>query len=370
VEALQDGLLVLDNPRDGLLYVSVTLDGPPRLAPHAERDRRRIKQSAAEAANLYGDLLRDYLAHSDMDSDAILLQGAESRIHLARQQYDRAVARLVDYVHSHGSMVGLVALGASTAMPPEAANAADSARELQSLYTIRATLEQDMASLDTSQRMSERMRASQLAQVEALPSEDPLLTQARADVNAMRAALENERVVRGPQHPSVLTDRERLRLAEARLQQQIGSVRHGVTSQQIDVQARRSALRARYVTVARQIAAVEQQSRQGLEASTDLEQCRNEVLLQLEALKATTSQAAMLSMQVVSAQNRVKVVDVAQPARIGSPGAGKLAFLCLLLTTACVASGCYADQWLARRSRKASHEELESIPIGMDPVSK
>src|SRR5579871_4392519 len=49
-----------DNVNDGLIYIEVTLRGPARFAPGASDLRERVRQAAADAANVYPDALVDY----------------------------------------------------------------------------------------------------------------------------------------------------------------------------------------------------------------------------------------------------------------------------------------------------------------------
>ncbi len=305
----------------------------------------------ARATNLYADRLRNYLTTSDMDSDAILLQAAGRQIRQARQAYDAATERLMDFARLRGAPIG-----SSLTLPERAGSASGSGsytrsasgsdtdgnldaglRELQTLYAQRATLESEIASTEAALDMGARLQENQLSNVGALPSEDPLLTAARAAVNAARTRLDNLQIQYGPAHPRVIAERERLRLAEAKLQEQIQTVRKGYTTDRVEAQVRLDALKTKYATVKRQIAEAEQKTQKGREYSTEFERLRNEVTLRLEVLKAAASQAATLSMQVVSAQNRMRVVDSALPPKSGSPGMLKLGLMCGFLTLALLA---------------------------------
>ena len=357
VDTLLDGLVVADNPRDGLLYVTVSLNGPAYFAPNSSTRKAAVKDASARAANLYSELLHKYIATSDMDSDAILLNGASDQLAKARRDYDNAVNSVGEYMREHSGQAGSLPRPAK----PGGAQEADSmAGVLQALYTEQATLESEISATEAAQRVGEQLQANQLHNLAVLPSEDPLLTQARAGVTLLRNTLDNERVLLGPEHPTVVADKERLRLAELNLNEQSSAVRQGLTTKNVDSRVKMQSLKSRYATLSQQVAAVEHKSQTGREMATEFEQRRNEVMLRLEVLKTMSAQAATLSMQVVSAQNRLKVVDTARPPRTGSPGPGKLAFLCALVTAAIIAVWVYAEH----RSFQRSHShDLNSLTV-------
>jgi uncharacterized protein involved in exopolysaccharide biosynthesis len=343
VDMLQSSVAVTDNPRDGLLYISATLKAPPFLARHSGQQRQRIQAAAIDIANVYADLLQQYIATSDTDADAILLQEAGGQIQQARANYDHAVTALSDFVRKTGVFgastslaaggIGASGSGAGAQGQAGSGSAADStAKALESLYATLATLEAELQSAIVAAQAGGHLRSDQLSSLRTLPSEDPLLMTARNAVNRARIELLALQQQYGPEHPRVMIAQDKLRVAEAELRGQVTSIRQGRTTDVVEAEIKRRALQARYDVINRQIAQAEQKAQIGRQYLTEYERLRNEILLRLEVLKTTASQTAVLSLQVVSAQNRVHVVDPAYRAHAGSPSMQTLAIYSLTLT--------------------------------------
>lgn len=353
-EFLQDRLDVSDNPRDNLVYLSVKLPGPPRLAPGAGERRAKVKQTAARAANAYAVVLRQYMLTSDTDRESVLIRIAEERTERAKEDYHRAVSALIDFVRR--IQIGTVTQSdrAETGGPDDGsfgqASTSIAAKELEKLYIERGNLEAEIESAQTSLQESERLRNRQLEEPNRLPAEDPLLRDARTSVQEARRALESRRIQFGPDHPQVRVARELLQQAEARLREQMQAVREGRTTEEGRMKIRLESLLARQGVVQRQIAEVERKAQESLRYSTDFERLRNDVAFYLEVLKATASQAAILALQTVSAKNRLVVVDSARPAKRGTPG------LMMLIAFSLFVSGLVVGGWFFARYRRAVRE--------------
>jgi uncharacterized protein involved in exopolysaccharide biosynthesis len=388
VDRLLGGLSVTDNVRDGLIYVSVTLPAPPYLSG-AKEERGRIREACATAANGYAGILRTYVSNSDFDRDSVLLNGASQELKRIRADYDSAVRRMLGLVRdSKAAAFGAVASQTKTGAGESSTDVSTTARALQDLYTARATLESEIQAADVTQRTAERLQADQLKNLSALPSEDPLLTQARAAVNTAKGEVDALRLQFGKEHPKVIVAQDRLDIAQGKLREQTRAVLKGQTTQKVQAQARLDALRTKYDTVARQIADTEDKAQIGREYQTEFERRRNEVMLRLEVLKAASAQSATLSLQMVSATKRLNVVDTARPARKASPGLmmlGAISVLFALLWIGLLATvdylralrtfyrrGVAAVQMTrpAKEGAREGHKELPVVHSAADGASK
>ena len=147
--------------------------------------------------------------------------------------------------------------------------------------------------------------------LEAIPDEDPLLTQARKQVTERRNDLKTLEITYGDVHPVVVAAREKLANATQELRNKVTSIRAGNTTQH----ANRDAMEAEYVEVQRQIRDAERNARAGRYASTDLERLRNEVTMRLKARDSLFTKLVEMRSQMVAGQNRMNVVDAAIPPR-------------------------------------------------------
>jgi len=337
-EAVQTGLSVTDNVKDSLVYVSVTLAGPPRFGFGVEAIRKRVKQAVAQTANAYTEILRDYIANSDTDRDTVLLRAADEQLRNAKQQYDAAATRLSRFVLQNSGVAmapnqpepdtatagGASGEGGMTgqtgSIAPRPSTPSMSARELETLYIERGRLASEIQAETEGIRSSGSLRQSQLDHLGSLPAEDPLLTNARLDVSTARTMLSSLSLQFGPDHPDVRKAQERLRLAEAELERQTRAVARRRTTADVEATVALRSMLARQDKVNQLISAAEKRARKGVAFSQAFELRKNEMWLRLEVLRATASQAAILSLQTLSLKNRMAVVDTARPAKTGSPG--------------------------------------------------
>jgi uncharacterized protein involved in exopolysaccharide biosynthesis len=340
VEAIVKGVNVNDSAKDNLVFVNLSLPGPPRLSLGAGARRKKIMLAASDAANAYSTVLGRYLVTSDTDRESILLRAAGDQLQQAHNEYQKSVRRLGELVVR--APRGFAAAPSSTALPAADSSSSslggqDSARtgtgsgmggsmssgaiqELQALQLERGRLEADIQSERVAQSTGRGLVMNQLNSLGSLPQEDPLLATARADVNAARTSFDALRVQYGPDHPEVVRAREALKLATQNLTRQTSAISSGVTTEDVSHKVRLNALSERLRVVNQLLEHAQKKAFSGLVFTQQFEQRRNDVALRLEVLKATASQAALLSLQSVSLKNRMAVVDTARPPKSGSPG--------------------------------------------------
>jgi len=323
IHMLTRSVVVDDKPADGLLYIHVSLPGPPILFGSSER-RKRVRAAAQTASNAYADALRAYVINLDNDRELVLLRAAKQQLLRARTDYDRAVNRLATFVKS--SPIAAAQMQASATSDAKSPSTSDertsvaSATVLQQLYAQKGITEVELRSLDAVTGARESLVNKQVDAASRLPAEDPLLAQARLGVIAARQDLQNLEIQYGPDNPRVLVARDRLTKLENRLKEEGNSIRRGLTSEHVEAEVQRSNLNTKLATLSAQIAEAEKKFQIGREKSTDFDMLRGEVTLRLEVLKQTASQAAVLNLQTVSAQSRVAVIDRSEVPKKGSPG--------------------------------------------------
>lgn len=342
VEALQKNVNVDDDPKDGLLHVDVTIGGPPRLAFNSDKQRETVRVMSAKAANLYAELLQQYVLSDDVDSDTLLLKKANKKLKETRDEYDLWVAKVADFVRSHGDHLNsnggaeLAAKGGGMSgddIGPSGKTGGDSvADELGAIYTDRAKVQAEMEATAAAQRLGEQRREVQLRYLPVLPSEDPLLEQARSNVTLLRTILDNDSVLLGPEHPTVVTDREKLRLAQVKLDQQSRSIKRGLTTAQAEADMKMKELTTRYATLGKQIKDLETEAQIARNTAVQFQALRAEVAFRTELLKTVWTDTATLSLQVVAAEQRVKVLDSGIPPRYGAPRILTFLMLCALVS--------------------------------------
>ena len=348
-DLIQENLAVEDR-KDGLLYLHVSLPGPARLAPGARVRRQRVRHAAARVANRYPELLRDYLEKSDVDRDSVLLRTATGKVERAQRDDDDAVAALVGFVRDgRGKAAGVSSAAADV---------------LQTLYGARGQIEADIRAAEAAETATRKLlSASEPGALAALPGEDPLLAGARQTVRDAQAEMDRLRVDLADTHPDVVQARARLDLATQQMTRQANALRRGRTTGGVNL----AALRARRAQVVGQIERAERRSEQAAAQSADREILRDRVALRLETLKELSSQAAVLGLQSVSGKNRLSVVDAAEMPRVGRPGL--LFFLVTgLLATLLLLVGALAAEylWHVARIRGAGADALVLVADGGD----
>ena len=325
----------LEDRSDGLLYLGVTLPGPPRLSPGARTQEARVRVAAKTVTDAYVQSLGGYLETSNSDRGAALLRQAGKQRDGARDAYSDSVRRLTDLAAANVSP-GTAASAAAQAPPTAAigdaaaakmtgaaggADAAGRGGSLQQLYISRGQLAVEIQAAQAEQSGASRLASGPVSDLAALPAEDPLLAEARAQVRRATADLETLRIDLADDNPDVVAARKRLDEAQARLLLQSRAVQHGQTSATVQIDA----LQAKYNAITQQIGAAEQEFQAGRRFGAEVEQRRNDVLLHLEVYKTAATQYAILSMQTVAGGSLMDVVDAGRVPAIGKPGVGLLA---------------------------------------------
>jgi uncharacterized protein involved in exopolysaccharide biosynthesis len=346
IERVAKEVRVDDNAADGLLYVTVNLQGPPRLWPDPGGARRtELCTQVARAANLYSGTLKLYLKNTDVDKELALLRAADSQVAKAQKSYYDSIESLGSFVR-HTRILAMPAGGSGSS--GGSSDSAAGGSQVASLLSRRAELEERMQSTDTVLKATRGLLTNPDQKLTALPEEDPLLVNARRQVIDAEANLDNLEITFGSSMQSVRRARERLKLAQAQLHREVATILRGRTSDDV----RRQALQAEYETVERQITDAESHFQSNRNLTFELEKRRNEVAIKLESLKAILTRYAELKIQTVSAQNRMVTVDDARPPTFGSPG------IALILVVAVLAALLFVAVWWTAEYLIASQKAL------------
>ena len=328
----------LEDRNDGLLYLGVTLPGPPRLAPSATTQNARVRAATKQVTDAYIQSLSHYLETSNSNRGAALLRQAGKQLAGARTAYNASVRRLTAMVAGDVSPgAAVVATGAAsgptiretpgeepgtnTGARTTAGSPDTSAGGLQQLYLNRGQLAAEIQAAEAERSGTSRLAAGRVSDLTSLPAEDPLLAEARSQVRRAAADLQTLRIDLSDDNPDVVAARERLKEAQARLRLQSEALQRGQTSETVQL----GALKAKYAAVTRQIGAAEQDFQTGRRFGAQLEQQRKDVLLHLEVYKTAATQYAILSMQTVAGGSLMDVIDEGRVPVSGKPGVGTLA---------------------------------------------
>ena len=325
IDRVTKDLKVEDSASDGLLYVTVNLPGPPPLLPDpGGKWKSDARTAVAVAANLYRTTLQDFLRNSDTDKELSLLRSADNQVRQAQIAYAASIDELGSFI-SHSKVRAVPTTSSGTG--GGTSDTASAGTQLSSLYLRKAELEARMKSNEATRSGVRNLLANPTANIAALPEEDPLLGAARRQVVDAAVNLETLQISFGSSMQSVRRARERLKLAEDRLHQEVETVLHGKTSEEV----KQAALQAEYGTIQKQIDLAEKNFQSNRNMTVEIEKYRNNVMLKLETLKVILTRYAELKLQTVSAQNRMAVIDDARPPRNGKPGILMLSGICLLI---------------------------------------
>ena len=323
IDKVQKELKLEDNPIDGLLYITVNLAGPAPLAPDTGGKRRaQFREAVATAANEYRKVLQDYLIHTDTDKEISLLRAADVQEHKAQVSYAASIDQLGNFI-SHSKVRAVPSSAPSAAGAAETISAG---AQLSSLYLRKAELEARMKSTEVMNNGVKSLLQDKQSNIAALPEEDPLLLNARKQVNEAAQSLQTLQITYGPSMQSVKRAQEKLQLAESRLHQEVETILNGKTTEQL----KRQALQAEHDTIDHQISLAESNFQHNRNMTVEMEKLRNNVSLKLKTLETILTRYAELKLQTVSAQNRMVVIDEARPPRSGKPGVLLLSGICLL----------------------------------------
>ncbi len=329
-----------DNAADGLLYIAVSLPASPRLTPHPSPSVPQVEAAAADAANDYASALKEYYATSDTDQGAVLLRGADREVRQARANYDDAVARSLDFTRglsrvdprSAPSVSGSGSSDGSSSISPRGGTDAETAAGgLGQLYTALNQVQADLRAAQAVRAAGQQGIGSQLRDLSAVPTDDPLLANARSRVTQDQLAFNTASRLYGPENPTVIQAQARLTVDQADLDRQVQGVRRSLTTPDIRSNEEITGLLARQAKLTQQIASAERHLGVSRRLSGEAGRLQAEVGIQLDLLKATLSEAEKIKLDNASSLSRMTVIDVAVPPKTGEPGLSKLAALCVAL---------------------------------------
>lgn len=308
IDKMQRAVRFDDNATDGLLYITASLDGPPKMAGNSAERRKLIENASADVANGYAQALKDYIAYNDTDKDSILLRSADSQLKQARADYDAAVDKWINFVRESKSP-SIGSGNSPNAQSPELA-------ALQALFIRRGQLEVQMKSADVEIAGIGNLVNKPNSQMSSMPTEDELLNEARRRYTEAQRDIQDLRIQYSDTAPPVLRAKERLKIAADHLHQQAEAILNGKTSENV----KRTALQAEYDTVSAQITEAERNIQVSKRAATSFERLHAETELALRVLESTATKRAELKIQTVSSYQRVYQVDKARAPKRGKPG--------------------------------------------------
>lgn len=303
---LQKALKVDDDAATGMLNISVTVPGAPKLTLNYARTKL-AQQVAADVANAYVGVLRSYYTNSDNDREAVILRTADAECTQSRAGYEASIRRLTTFAAS------LKKVDPRSIPNPGKADGPPAGDELGELYSALAKVETQLIAQEASQGATSSFTGQELDTVNDLPSEDPLLTSARSHVAQDQAELQALSVTYGPDYPAVILAKNQLDVDRAALRAQISGVKRQKTSEQLLEHVTIENLSAQRQSLEDQITVATARLSTGRNLSAVLERLKAEVDIQLTVLKTTLSEAAKARMLYASVQSRITVIDPAIP---------------------------------------------------------
>jgi len=307
VELLMESVKPEDSAGEGLLFVRVTLNGPPRWWPDPIHRGERAKALTAAVANYYVTQLDSYYASSDNDHDTVLLNAADQQLQRARDEYHLASARLRAFV------IGMrrdpvFALPSSNESSPSAVPGA-----IQSLYEEAERAQAEIAGAEAAREARESAMQRQLSGLAVIPADDPFLFIARDNLNRARLLLKTLRDAEqlSDDNPRVVTARDRVRIAQEDLAKQEEGYRNGITTESIVAETRLQSLRARRDSIFASIHNAEIKVPGRRERSIDMLELQKDQEIALKALQATEEETAKLKLTLVPGHSRISLVDPA-----------------------------------------------------------
>jgi uncharacterized protein involved in exopolysaccharide biosynthesis len=330
IEKLQKAQQVENSTTDGLLYLHVSLNGPPRLLPGSTDRRHEIQRATVLAANAYGVALRRYMLYSDTDRDAVLLREADKKLRTARTDYDHAVDQLIEFVR-HSPTAATTASTDTTSSAGSTSEAGSAGvntalAQLQQLFVRRGQLEVSIKSAEAGKSAVGNLLEQPTQDLAQMPTEDPLLADARQQVSDAQVTLKNLLAQYAEGNPRVVLAQERLRIANQHLQDQVNALKAGRSTDQVKLDR----LRAEYEDVQQQLTKAEKDFAVSRNLTSQYERLHSEVQIRLEVLKTVFTRYSELSLQTVATQNRMLIVDPAELPRQGSPSMTVMAIMSVL----------------------------------------
>lgn len=302
-----------DNTVDGLLYIRVTLKGPPRIAADPKGLRPKLKQAAAEIANAYAEALRNYYKEIDNDRDAVLQRTVDSEVKLALNEYQMSWRDLRGFVARQPTGIFLDDTGVS------GSGSAMTAQTLSELFGALARVEADIQAVKKTRETLKKKRADLLKNIDQVPSDDSFLKEARENYRTELRNLQNLQVKYAADHPLVVEAQGRVKIARERLDKEQEGIREGHTSDVARADADLEGLTARHEVVRQQLIKALEHSQLSREKAVEFRRLQNALALSFELLKTAVTQAATVRSQTASSESRVLVVDSGLPPKTGTP---------------------------------------------------
>jgi len=317
-----------DDNADGLLYIAVTLPGPPKIAlGHAGPGPAQIEAAAAQCADAYALALKEYYATSDTDQGAALLRGADRQERQARDAYQSALGRVLDF---NRGLQGVDPRSAPAA-PTDTPGSAVATSGLAGLYAELSRVQVDLKAQQTARQTREAGVAQQLNDLSDVPTDDPLLADARQRFTQAQTDYASAFKLYGPENPNVVRAQTALVTAQAQLQKQVQGVDLRLTTPNVLSDTQIQALYSRQATLLRQIGAAQRRLGKTRQLSGQFGRLEAEVQLRLGVLQTTLAEGAKIRLDNASALSRMTILDPAFPPQGGEPGVAKLGAVCLIL---------------------------------------
>ena len=331
VTRLAQGVKPEDN-LDGLLYISVTLPGPPRLGLGHSPQPKQIEDAAAQAANAYAAALKNYFITSNDDEGSALLHGADTQVRHAKADYNQALGRLRDFSRAAARQNPRSAGTSprSSTLAGEDSDAATAASGLATLTDQYDRVQTDLHAAQAARLARESGTNEQLRNLSRLPTSDPQLSDIRTRVASDQIVFNTDSNLYGPENAAVITARERLKSDQQQLDLQTQGVQERLTTLDINSNQQINSLFARQATLSDKIAQAERRLGISRNLSFELDRLKAEVGFQSDILRATLTTAQSIRLNNASAQSRMTIIDSALAPGAGEPGTARLALLCLL----------------------------------------
>lgn len=324
-----------DNP-DGLLYISVTLPGSPRINLSHAPAPDKIEAATAQAANAYAAALKYYFVNTDNSEGATLLRGADAQVRQAKSDYDDALDQLRSFGQSvarqnpRSAGASLHSGDAGTVSPGADSDSAAASVGLEALYSQYNQVEIDLRAAQAVRLKRLSNTAEQLRNLSSLPADDPQLGNARALVGRDQVSLETASRLYGVENPVVIRARAQLAADQRALDQQVQGVKERLTTPDSNSDQLISGLYARQSTLFEKIARAERRLGVSRNLSFEKGRLQDDLGFQREILTTTLAAAQNIKLNNASAQSRMTVIDSALPPGGGEPTSTRLALVCLL----------------------------------------
>ena len=348
-----------DNAADGLVYITVTLPGQPKLSLKHSPTDAQMKETVAQATNMYTLVLKEYYRTSDNDQGSALLRGADKEIRQARADYNAAFERAIDFNRGLRGVDPRSAPG-SGQTGPETGSSGDT---LLPLYAALGQVQAELRADEAARQTSDALTSQQIRNLGNVPADDPLLASARNQVTNDQAAYETAIRLYGAENPIVIRAQTQLGVDKTQLARQIQGVKRRLTTPNLRSDEQIQSLYAKQAALQGQIAQAGKRLGVKRTLSGEFARLQTEVAIQLAVLNSTMTGAAKVRLENASATSRMSIIDTAIPPKNGEPGLLRLALACLgLVILAFLFSIVRAYLKQVKVVRSDSSISLETLP--------